>query len=517
MTYKSVEITSPSPYYLLQKDEQPPSVLVVSDAKSERGFTNEDHIRILAVHGCNSNEYTSKSLVSRLLPDMVAADTAEETNLPARFIKLGYMRDDQLKLSWNAFSELPSTLDSTVVTSGSDLDLSLLGSLNFASLTPFTNKLLVVTVNEVDQYDFFKTSKSTGVGALYNLLGLLKKFTSFDNVLLLNGKDTVICHALYIGNRNEYLGFHSREEITLDSSIVATAILANISKGYTIEEAVYAALEYVQNAVLLGSNGSPNFLYKEVSPAVRMFKDECFVGNSHICSREPIVQKPNIDNFFEFLTGHPLVKPSWETYIHHDFVKQVANNTLPMSKFRFFVEQDYAYLVDYGRIYCIAASKAPSIHDMEEEVQLIGIIRKNGLNPHIHRLKTILGDVDDLYLNNLRRGPALRNYLRYLTEIADNGTWCELIAALTPCMMGYCIAAHLCADNVTAPEGSLYHEWIKIYSDIYDEGMNLGYKFIDLMYKECSGEELDKLIKIWGEVCALETQFWDAALEYNGE
>lgn len=517
MIHLSVEINTPSPYYLLQKERQPPCVIVISDPQSTKWCENEDHTKILSSHGCDSKIYSAKSLTPRPTPEVASVGSMIDVGCRFKFIKLGPMTNEYLKLSWNKISELPTPSDSTIVASGHELDVSLLGSLNFSSLSLHMVKILVVTVRETSQYEYLKIAVGDGIGSIYNLIQLLRKFTNFENILLLNGKDNGIRHALYIGKRNEYVSFHSKQEILLNSSLVGTALLANISHGYTIKEATYGAIEFVQNAIILGTSSSPNLLYRQTLPISRMFKDEGFTGTNILQPITSKVEKPIVENFFRYLTEHPLVKPSWETYIHHDFVRQVSDNTLPISKFKYFVEQDYAYLVDYGRIYCIAASKAPDIYDMEEEVNILRLIRENGLNPHINRLKTIMGEFDDTYLDDLKRGPALRNYLRYLTEFAQNGTWCELMAALTPCMMGYCVAAHLRVENMTAPEGSLYHDWIKIYSDIYDEGMELGYKFINLMYETSSGEDIEKLVKIWGEVCALETQFWDAALNYQGK
>ena len=43
---------------------------------------------------------------------------------------------------------------------------------------------------------------------------------------------------------------------------------------------------------------------------------------------------------------HACVQDIWPRYLSHPFVMQMADGTLPMEKFRYYMLQDYLYLKD---------------------------------------------------------------------------------------------------------------------------------------------------------------------------
>ena len=45
------------------------------------------------------------------------------------------------------------------------------------------------------------------------------------------------------------------------------------------------------------------------------------------------------------------VKELWPQYLRHPFVTQMAEGTLPVEKFRYYMLQDYLYLRDYVKIF----------------------------------------------------------------------------------------------------------------------------------------------------------------------
>ena len=55
----------------------------------------------------------------------------------------------------------------------------------------------------------------------------------------------------------------------------------------------------------------------------------------------------------------------WHAYCHHDFVNQVGEGTLPIESFRYYLEQDYVFLVHFSRAWALAVYKSSSIADMK--------------------------------------------------------------------------------------------------------------------------------------------------------
>ena len=52
------------------------------------------------------------------------------------------------------------------------------------------------------------------------------------------------------------------------------------------------------------------------------------------------------------------VKEIWPSYLCHPFVTEMADGTLPVEKFRYYMLQDYLYLKDYVKIFAAIIQKA---------------------------------------------------------------------------------------------------------------------------------------------------------------
>ena len=54
----------------------------------------------------------------------------------------------------------------------------------------------------------------------------------------------------------------------------------------------------------------------------------------------------------------------WQRYVDHPFVAGMADGTLPEPAFRFYLEQDYLFLIHFARAYGLAAYKAETLEDI---------------------------------------------------------------------------------------------------------------------------------------------------------
>lgn len=511
MSVTSVKLNTPAPYFSLSKGCDLPQVVVVSTFPTYPQQSIEDDISILSTHKCIPKMCTTRIVTGDTSIPMPIESVKANLNDSVRFIKLGKFDVEDLRIMQQTFTRMQNA---SVVASGHDMTRDAIISFPSGKVEAGSSTL-VITLDEALAYfpEYFESAK-LGEGNL-EIAKLVAECCTFQNILLLNTVPGGNSHIYYSKQTGEQLNIESKSPVSMMSSTVATATIANLSHGYTIKEAIYGALEFVQNAVILAdSNKHPNYMYSVSLPLECMVNDECFEAHEIRSPKISSLPKPKFDSFYQYLIQHPLVKPSWEAYTNHDFVRQIADGILDINKFKFFIEQDYSYLVDYGRVHCIAGSKAPELENMEEELVIVGRIREE-MGQHEQRLKEVFGVKDDSYFKTIERGTALNNYSRYFNDIARRGSWEELVAALTPCMMGYGAAAMKFKNNVKAEKGGMYDEWINIYScENYEDGMRLGEKILNHIAERSSAEELERLAKIYGEVCALEAQFWDAALVF---
>ena len=96
-------------------------------------------------------------------------------------------------------------------------------------------------------------------------------------------------------------------------------------------------------------------------------------------------------------------KALWPRYLTHPFVTEMADGTLPMEKFRYYMLQDYLYLKDYVKIHTDEEPhpvlSLTSLKTLEEQLPADRFIR-------VHRS----------YIVNLR---AIRSYVRGRIFLSD--------------------------------------------------------------------------------------------------
>ncbi|RMX92183.1 hypothetical protein D0868_13556 [Hortaea werneckii] len=188
---------------------------------------------------------------------------------------------------------------------------------------------------------------------------------------------------------------------------LASAIACRLAEGYRIDRAVRMACRYVEagikTSVDLGRGSGPL---------------------NHFHSTQSLPFPP--DGFIQYLLEREDVQPAWHDYTHHEFVQQMGDGTLPPETFKYYMIQDYLYLVQFARANALAGYKAKTLDD-----------------------------------------------------IAGSEDWLALQVALLPCLLGYgMIAQRLHEMQVTHPpnQPNRYLSWINNYiAEDYTEAMETGF------------------------------------------
>ena len=152
--------------------------------------------------------------------------------------------------------------------------------------------------------------------------------------------------------------------------------------------------------------------------------------------------------------------PVWEAQVAHPFVAGIGDGTLPEDRFRFYVRQDYLFLIDYGRLLALAAARAPRLQWMRRFAALAESVLETEMD--LHRQYAARWGITAEQLETERTAPATDAYCDFLLRTASLGDFAELVAALLPCMWGYAeVGAHLAASP---PDHEGYAEWIAVYA-----------------------------------------------------
>ena len=60
-------------------------------------------------------------------------------------------------------------------------------------------------------------------------------------------------------------------------------------------------------------------------------------------------------------------RSEWAAYTKHRFVLELGAGTLPKASFRYYLQQDYLFLIHFARAYALAAFKADDLEELRLE------------------------------------------------------------------------------------------------------------------------------------------------------
>lgn len=189
----------------------------------------------------------------------------------------------------------------------------------------------------------------------------------------------------------------------------------------------------------------------------------------------------------------------------HPFNVELMDNTLDYEKFKFYLQQDFLYLVDCTRALLIIAARVSDIEVMSSLTN----VAKGTFNVR-KQYKEYFGDCD--LSDNQKKSRSCSAFTDFFMCAAYHNSVAEALAASYPCFSIYQVVIHYMVNKLTPEKirNSKYKWWIDIYSNkemnaTIDEVTNI----INKLYKESSDFERRKMHEFFQEGLKLELAFWD--------
>ncbi|MCH8802025.1 MAG: thiaminase II [Chloroflexi bacterium] len=204
-----------------------------------------------------------------------------------------------------------------------------------------------------------------------------------------------------------------------------------------------------------------------------------------------------------------------QAILAHPFVAGVGDGTLPVEKFKHYVTQDYAYLIDYSRALALASARAPRLDDMS---WFAGLLDETlNVEMALHRRYCQEFGINAQELEATVAAPSTVAYTSFLLKTAHQGSFGELVASLLPCQWGYWeIGDHLLRRGL--PQNApLYAKWIEMYTS--EEFAALAHHIREMAGRigdEAGASELAAMSQAYLTSVRLERQFWDMAYNLEG-
>ncbi len=213
----------------------------------------------------------------------------------------------------------------------------------------------------------------------------------------------------------------------------------------------------------------------------------------------------------------------WDAYIRHDFVRALGDGSLPEACFRHYLGQDYIFLIHFARAYALAALKSDALEDMRQAAATLDALINTEMRLHVTYCAG--WGLSEPEMAALPEAEANLAYSRFVLDTGQAGDLLDLLAALSPCVMGYAeIGAWLAADPASdLSDQNPYRDWIDMYAGADYQGVAQGAaQQLDRIAAARLGADVEasprwaKLTRTFGTATRLEIGFWDMGLAPPG-
>jgi thiaminase (transcriptional activator TenA) len=199
----------------------------------------------------------------------------------------------------------------------------------------------------------------------------------------------------------------------------------------------------------------------------------------------------------------------WDAQHRHPFVRGIGDGTLDLERFRFWIRQDYLFLIEYSRLLALAAARAPDVDTMRRFADLMHETVHEEMD--LHRSYSADLGISEADLERERMAPTTRGYTDFLLRTATVGDFAELVAALLPCMWGFNEIGRRLAEH-GLPNDERYARWIEMYASAeFTSLADWLRELTDRISTNLPGAAWDRMRDVFLTSSRYELSFWEMA------
>lgn len=196
----------------------------------------------------------------------------------------------------------------------------------------------------------------------------------------------------------------------------------------------------------------------------------------------------------------------WKRIFDHPFVRALYTGTLPLEKFKFYVVQDYNFLVAMMRVFSIMASKAdPSA--ARKLLQVAYAEATTEMDNYVKLLSKLKLSLD--YVVSAEPAPTNLAYTSFLISSCSLGGVAECLSAVLPCFASYREIALRYKRELESNPVELYKEWGSVY--LSDEYASLVDSLVEIFEEQAQDNMLERYERLFRTASRYEYMFWDMA------
>lgn len=203
------------------------------------------------------------------------------------------------------------------------------------------------------------------------------------------------------------------------------------------------------------------------------------------------------------------IRNLWEEAVSKPFVTEMARGTLSMNRFRYYMLQDYLYLLDYIDILRDILKYTENSGLKKFLCHIIAETRNETERVHVPNMKKI--GISDDEIRNCQKADVIKNYVRYMREQLEESGLKAGLTALLQCSWVYAYIGEKMTERYPEEiQRSAYKSWFDSYT--CKEYIQANQTWMDVLNRETAKrgpEETKKLCDIFQTCASYENQFWD--------
>ncbi len=193
----------------------------------------------------------------------------------------------------------------------------------------------------------------------------------------------------------------------------------------------------------------------------------------------------------------------------HPFVRGLGDGSLPIERYRYYMRQDYVFLIDYCRVLALAVARAEDLAVAARFSDMLNLTLNTEME--LHRRSSWAAGIAPEDLEDTRPAPTTAAYTSHLRLAAETGDLAAILAAILPCAYGYWeIADGLRGEGL--PDQPLYADWIRLYtSEDYEAAARWQAELLDRVAADLPPRREGSLRELFLRSQRYEYLFWDMA------
>jgi thiaminase (transcriptional activator TenA) len=203
---------------------------------------------------------------------------------------------------------------------------------------------------------------------------------------------------------------------------------------------------------------------------------------------------------------------SWQASFDHPFVTGIADGTLPLENFKYYVLNDSYYLSIFAKVQALGAAKAADLYTASRLAVHAQSTYNAELGLHENFSKRL--GITPEEVAAFEPSPSAYAYTTHILSIGHTGTLGEIIAALLPCYWLYYEIGQRQAG--ATPAEPIYQDWVNAYGDEwFSELVIEQINRLDALAEQATDEERQRMERHFLLSSQYELQFW--AMAYSLE